>query len=110
MPRVEQHAPGAFCWVELSTNAQESAKKFYSVLFGWTAADFPTEPGQAYTIFSLNGADVAAAYTASAEELAMVPPHWNLYVAVESADDAAVRATELGGKVIAGPFDAGEFG
>jgi predicted enzyme related to lactoylglutathione lyase len=26
--------------------------------------------------------------------------HWNLYIAVDSADDAAKRASELGGKVI----------
>ncbi len=110
MPKVEQHAPGMFCWVELSTSSQESAKNFYSALFGWAATDFPTGPDQSYTIFSLNGSDVAAAYTASAEERAMVPPHWNLYVAVASADDAAARATELGGKVVAGPFDAGGFG
>jgi uncharacterized protein len=111
MPKVEQHAPGMFCWVELSTSSQESAKQFYSGLFGWTATDYPTGPdGHIYTIFSLNGADTAATYTASPEERAMVPPHWNLYVTVESADDAAARAAELGGRVVAGPFDAGVFG
>lgn len=111
MPKIEQHTPGKFCWVELATSSQESAKKFYSELFGWTATDFPTGPdNQNYTIFSLNGADSAAAYTASPEERAMVPPHWNLYVAVESADNAAAHAAELGGRVVAGPFDAGDFG
>jgi hypothetical protein len=110
MPTVKEHAPGKFCWVELSTSNQESAKNFYSALFGWNSTDFTTGPEQSYTIFNLNGADVAAAYMANAEERAMVPPHWNLYVAVENADNAAARAGELGGKVVAGPFDAGEFG
>ena len=111
MPKVEQHAPGMFCWVELSTSDQESAKKFYSALFAWTSTDFPSGPdGQIYTIFSLSGDSAAAVYTASVEELAMVPPHWNLYVTVESADQTAALAAELGGKVIAGPFDAGDFG
>src|SRR5277367_67550 len=100
MPTVKQHAPGKFCWVELSTSSQESAKKFYAALFGWTAADFPSGPDQSYTIFSLNGADVAAAYMASAEERAVVPPHWNLYVAVKSADDTAAQAAELRGRVV----------
>jgi hypothetical protein len=110
MPKVEQHAPGMLCWVELATSDRESAKKFYSALFGWNVTDYAGQPGQNYTIFSLNGADAAAAYTQSAEERAMVPPHWNLYFAVENADVAAVRAKELGGNVVAGPFDAGEFG
>jgi len=98
MPKVEQHAPGMFCWVELSTSSQESAKSFYSALFGWVATDFPTGPDQTYTIFSLNGSDVAAAYTASVEERAMVSPHWNLYVAVANADDAAAR--KCGGSIL----------
>ena len=34
------------------------------------------------------------------------PPHWSVTFAVEDADAAAAKATELGGKVIAPPFDA----
>jgi predicted enzyme related to lactoylglutathione lyase len=40
----------------------------------------------------------------------MTPPHWNLYVAVDSADDIAKRAGELGGTLIAAPFDVMTFG
>src|SRR5437016_13380290 len=35
MLRVEKHVPGDFCWIELATTDQTSAKKFYSELFGW---------------------------------------------------------------------------
>jgi predicted enzyme related to lactoylglutathione lyase len=38
------------------------------------------------------------------------PPHWNCYVTVASADDAAARAGELGGSVMAEPFDVMELG
>ena len=40
----------------------------------------------------------------------MAPPHWNLYVAVENADQIAARATELGGTVLVAPFDVMTFG
>src|SRR5438045_7949047 len=38
------------------------------------------------------------------------PPHWNCYVAVESADAAAEKAQSLGAKIVAPPFDAFEAG
>ena len=34
-----------------------------------------------------------------------VPPHWMIYIAVESADDAASRVAQLGGKLLAPPCD-----
>ena len=33
------------------------------------------------------------------------PPHWNIYFNVDSADDTASRVKELGGDVMAEPFD-----
>jgi predicted enzyme related to lactoylglutathione lyase len=35
-----------------------------------------------------------------------VPPHWNVTFATDDADATAAKAAELGGKVIAPPFDA----
>src|SRR5438105_2840990 len=106
MAIVEKHAPGSFCWVELGTTDQAAAKTFYSSLFGWTPNDFPMGPGDLYTIFRLDGRDAAAGYTIRPEQRAQgVPPHWMLYIQVESADDAAARAEKLGGKVLAPAFD-----
>jgi predicted enzyme related to lactoylglutathione lyase len=106
MPKIDKHAPGTFCWVELATTNQDAAKKFYGSLFGWSVVDYPMGPGDFYTMFQLGGRDAAAGYTMRAEEKAAgVPPHWNLYVAVENADAAAAKAVELGGKLPAGVFD-----
>jgi predicted enzyme related to lactoylglutathione lyase len=106
MPQMEKHAPGTFCWVELATTDQDAAKKFYGSLFGWTVVEYPMGPGSFYSMFQLNGRDAAAGYTMRPEERAAgVPPHWNLYVAVEDADKAAAKAVELGGRLPAGVFD-----
>src|SRR5207248_6488701 len=35
MLRVVNHVPGVFCWIELATTDQTSAKKFYFELVGW---------------------------------------------------------------------------
>jgi predicted enzyme related to lactoylglutathione lyase len=111
MTNVEKHSPGSFCWIELGTSDQSAAKTFYSNLFGWQAKDFPMGPGEVYTIFQLNGRDAAAAYTLTPEMRAQgVPVHWMIYIAVESADAAAARAAQLGGKIGKPAFDVSDFG
>src|SRR3979490_2153380 len=60
MPNIERHAPGEFCWVELATTNQAAAQAFYAQIFGWSAKNMPTGPDEVYTIFQLEGRDVAA--------------------------------------------------
>lgn len=111
MPIIERHNPGSFCWFELGTTDQNAAKKFYTSLFGWAVEEHPMSPGDIYTTFKLQGRPAAAAYTLRPEQRSQgVPPHWMLYIAVESADSAARRASELGGKVFAVPFDVYDLG
>ena len=111
MANIEKHAPGEFCWVELATTDQDAAADFYRQIFGWSARNMPMGADGVYTIFQLEGRDAAAGYTLRPDELSHgVPPHWNLYVAVQSADATAARAGQLGGKVLAGPFDVFDAG
>jgi predicted enzyme related to lactoylglutathione lyase len=111
MAIIEKHAPGSFCWLELATSDQNAAKTFYTTLFGWKLNEFPMGPGETYTIFRLEDRDAAAAYTMRKEQRDMgVPPNWMLYIRVENADASAARAAELGGKVLAPPFDVMDVG
>jgi predicted enzyme related to lactoylglutathione lyase len=111
MTEVTRHEPGSFAWVELATSDPAAAKAFYTALFGWEAADTPAGPDMIYTMLRLRGLDVGALYPQDkAEAEHGVPPHWNVYVAVESADRAAARAKELGGKLLMEPFDVMEHG
>src|SRR5262249_15187281 len=111
MPNIEKHPAGSFSWIELGTTDQNAAKSFYSSVFGWEVNDSPIGPNEVYTIFKLDGRDPAACYTLRPEQAQNgVPPHWMIYVTVDSADDAVNRAKELGANVMAGPFDVMEFG
>jgi len=111
MRHIDKHPPGAFCWLELSTTDQNAAKGFYSSLLGWASQNFPMGPNDFYTMFQLEGRDTAAAYTMRPEQRSQgVPPHWMIYIAVESADDAASRVPQLGGKLLAPPFDVYDVG
>lgn len=97
-----EHAPGTFSWVDLTTTDHAGAKDFYGALFGWEFEDneIPGDGG-VYTMCKLDGEYVAAIPSATDRH----PPHWNSYVTVSSADDAAAKAKELGGTVIEEPFD-----
>ena len=111
MATVTKHAPGTFCWPELYTPDQAGAKAFYSKLFGWTVRDLPLGTGAVYTIFGLEGRDAAACYGAVPEmEKLKIPPHWMVYVSVESADATAKKVREAGGAVVKEPFDVMAIG
>ncbi len=73
--------------------------------------DSPMGPNEFYTMFTLDGRNAAAAYTIREEQRSQgVPPHWMIYIAVDSADKTAQRAGELGAKILAPPFDVFDFG
>ncbi len=113
MVEVSRHEPGSFSWAELATTDPAAAKAFYSALFGWTAVDSPMGPGpeDIYTRLQLGGQDVAALYPMMKDQRAQgIPPNWMCYVTVESADASAAKARELGGKLVAEPFDVATYG
>jgi uncharacterized protein len=111
MADYSSHLPGTFCWPELATTDQKGAVAFYRSLFGWEVNEQPIGPTETYSIFQMRGKDIGAAYTMRAEERQHgAPPHWNAYVTVASADDAAKRAKELGATVLAPPFDVTDSG
>ncbi|MEA2411534.1 MAG: uncharacterized protein QOC77_2095 [Thermoleophilaceae bacterium] len=106
-----KYTPGTFSWADVSTTDQPAAKEFYSALFGWEAEDLPVGDGVSYSMMRLDGKNVAAISPQPQQQReAGVPPLWNSYVTVESADDAAAKAGELGATVHAPPFDVMDAG
>ncbi|MGH2960763.1 MAG: VOC family protein [Solirubrobacterales bacterium] len=102
-----EHASGTFSWIDLTTSDGPRAKDFYGELMGWEFEDneIPGNGG-VYTMCRVGGS-AAAAIAPTTEDL---PTHWNSYVTVSSADDAAVKAKELGSNVIMEPFDVMDAG
>ncbi len=105
------YAPGAFCWLDLSSTDVEASKAFYSGLFGWDCEDTPAGPDGSYTMARLGGGDVAALRSQSDTERSQgVPPHWFCYISVVDVDARAAKAAELGATLVAPPFDVMEAG
>ena len=106
MGKRTEYTPGTFSYAELITPDPESAKAFYGDLFGWKGDDQPLPGGGTYTLLRLDGDTVAGMHKPGQEQ----PPAWLVYVTVPDADVTASRASELGGSVLAGPFDVMEAG
>jgi predicted enzyme related to lactoylglutathione lyase len=109
MPERDGYLPGVPCWIDTSQPDPEAAVEFYSGLFGWEFEDVmpPGSEGK-YFIARLRGGDVAA--VGSLPEGAPRQAAWNTYIWVESADDAAAKATDAGGRVLMEPFDVMDAG
>jgi predicted enzyme related to lactoylglutathione lyase len=111
MGERSEYVPGTFCWTDLTTTDQDAAKAFYSALFGWSAEDIPVEDGVIYSMMSIDGHNVAAISPQPKQQRDVgVPPLWNSYVSVGSADAIVERAKELGGVAHAPAFDVMEAG
>jgi predicted enzyme related to lactoylglutathione lyase len=110
MPEIAEYRTGQFCWVDLATTDRKAAIAFYSELFGWKTNDVTGDWGT-YSIAQLGEKDVCGLGEQPAEMRRMgIPPHWTSYVWTTNADDLAKKATELGGKVVAPPFDVTDAG
>jgi len=109
MTEIEKHEPGMFCWVELAAKDGPAAKKFYTSLFGWRANDIPIGEGAVYSMLEKGDKEAGALYELGPQQKG-VPPHWNSYIRVSSADESAAKAKKLGGKIVTEPFDVMDHG
>jgi predicted enzyme related to lactoylglutathione lyase len=98
-----EHRPGTFCWVELATADLDAARAFYPALLGWELEDDPISSDEPYLRATVAGRPVAAMFDPPSQRGR--PASWASYVSVEDADATATRATDLGGRVVMGPFD-----
>jgi predicted enzyme related to lactoylglutathione lyase len=122
---VNEH--GSLNFNGLNTRDVEGAKAFYGAVFGWETLELgpgmamwrlhgygdhleERNPGLRERMASMGAPpgfeDVVAALTPIADDQPDIPPHWSVTFAVDDADATAARAAELGGDLLAPPFDA----
>src|SRR3954447_311227 len=118
MPERDGYLPGVPCWVDASEPDPQAALDFYGGLFGWEFEDAMPPSSQAEyfiarheatssSIFDLSG-EVRAGDVAGVRSIAAAAPPratWNTYFWVDSADEAASKVRDAGGRVVIEPFD-----
>ncbi len=111
MPTVDSYAQGTPCWVDLSSTDVEGARTFYAGIFGWDYTANVMGPEMTYYLATKNGGNVAGLAQQMPEMgAAGVPSNWTTFLAVDNVDEAAARATQAGGSLIAPPGDVPENG
>ena len=115
---------GAINFNDLHTTDIEGAKAFYGEVFGWGTLDMgggnstwtlkaygdlleERNPGQRERMKEMGAPDDFIDVVASLGPVqGDAPPSWGVTFGVDDADAIAAKARELGGEVLAGPFDA----
>ncbi|HEX8099467.1 MAG TPA: VOC family protein [Actinomycetota bacterium] len=98
-----QDQPGAFTWMELTSRDPESAKRFYTSLFGWGAKT--SEGDMPYTEWQVDGRSIGGMTQPGPQVPEGAPDHWVVYFASDDVDATASKASEIGGQVLVGPMD-----
>jgi predicted enzyme related to lactoylglutathione lyase len=104
--------PGAIAWNELNTRDLAGAKEFYGAVFGWSFRDDDMGEAGSYTTILLGEAMVGGILDMTAREVPeAIPPHWQVYFAVEDTDATVEQAKQAGGGVMVEPMEvpAGRF-
>jgi predicted enzyme related to lactoylglutathione lyase len=121
---VNEH--GSLNFNGLATRDAPGAEAFYGAVFDWEKLTLPAgfmwtlpgygdhleenSPGLREQMAQMGAPegfiDVVAALNPIADDDSETPAHWSVTFGVDNADATAAKATELGGDVVAGPFDA----
>jgi uncharacterized protein len=98
--------PGALSWNELNTRDLEGSKAFYGAVFGWSFEDNDMGEAGRYTTIALGGNPVGGILDMVERQVpAEIPPHWQVYFAVEDTDATIAQVKERGGSLMMGPVD-----
>jgi predicted enzyme related to lactoylglutathione lyase len=88
---------GVLGWVELHTRDPESARDFYTDLFGWGVKE---DPDGLYTEFLLGERPIAGMMANPQEQEQRVPDNWLPYALVDDCDAVVDLAPDLGATVV----------
>jgi len=98
--------PNTFAWNELMTRDVETARDFYSKVFGWSYDLQDMGPMGTYTVISGGENGGLGGMMSMPDEMPdMVPNHWMVYFTVTDVDASVSAVTGAGGQVVNGPMD-----
>ncbi len=101
--------PGHAVWFELQTSGYEQTLQLGREVFGWETSVVADAPDFRYSTASIGGEDVVGIMSAGDSRpegpTGGDAPRWSVYLQVEDADAASVRAQALGASEVHPPTD-----
>lgn len=108
---VTKYPQGTFCWADVSSTNVDKTINFMKELMGWTSVAMPMGDGMDYTMFYLDGKEVAAAAPMMPDMVKNgVPSSWSNYIKVDDVDVITKKAEELGAKIVMPVMDVFDSG
>lgn len=101
---------GSITWVDLTVDNADEIKNFYSSVVGWIPQ--PVSMGE-YNDYGMNAPSsnkMAAGICYKRGQNADLPSQWLIYIAVDDINKSIENCKALGGKIISGPKQMGEYG
>jgi predicted enzyme related to lactoylglutathione lyase len=96
--------PGAVTWNEQLSRDFEGSMAFYRDVFGYEYNNMSSDEFR-YASLRVGRTDVGGIGELGPQFPAEVPASWTTYFAVQDADAAVAKLTELGGSVLRAPWD-----
>jgi predicted enzyme related to lactoylglutathione lyase len=100
--------PGAWTWNNLLTRDPDGAQDFYGQVFGWTATRPEGAPDYIWN-WQLEGQHwpegLGGLMRIGTDMPPDAPPYWQVYLMVDSVDEAVEKTKAAGGSLIFGPLD-----
>jgi predicted enzyme related to lactoylglutathione lyase len=107
MPDPAPFAPGAPCWIDLTTSDPDRSRAFYGELFGWVSEDAGEEFGH-YINFFKDGKGAAGGMGRGPGMEG--PDAWSVYLASDDAEVTLKAATDHGAGVIVPAMPVADLG
>lgn len=101
---------GVIGWVDLTVENAGAVQDFYSQVVGWTSTPVDMGGYDDFTMIAPSSGQPAAGICHARSVNADLPAQWLIYIQVEDLDASIRRCIELGGRVLSGPTEAGEYG
>jgi predicted enzyme related to lactoylglutathione lyase len=98
--------PGTLNWNEVHSADPAGAAAFYAEVFGMEVEESDTGGPEPYRVLKVQGRGVAGSFRLQEGE----PPNWMTVFTVADVDATAALARELGGSVLAEPFEIPDVG
>ncbi len=95
------------CWSEIVTADVPAAVSFYGKVFGWTERSGSAGSHQEYHEWVATNRVVGGMSLMGEHYPPGTPAHWRTIILVDDCAATAARVAELGGRLMAGPVDAG---